>query len=192
MKKINTWFKRSGMLTAGVLVLAGCGNESGGDQQTENNELQEVDIMLDWYPNAVHSYLYTAQEKGYFEEEGLDVNIMFPTNPTDPLNLAAAGEVDLGITYQPDVITARTEGIPVVSVAAIVRSPLNHVVYKADSDIERPRDLEGLTVGYPGIPVNEPIVETMVETDGGQFDEVDLVVSALSCSLLLSATGRMR
>lgn len=175
MKKIHTWFKRAGMLTAGVLVLAGCGNESGGNQQAENNELQEVDIMLDWYPNAVHSYLYTAQEKGYFEEEGLDVNIMFPANPTDPLNLAAAGEVDLGITYQPDVITARTEGIPVVSVAAIVRSPLNHVVYKADSDIERPKDLEGRTVGYPGIPVNEPIVETMVETDGGQFDEVDLV-----------------
>lgn len=174
MNKRNKWIRQAVLLAAGTAVLAGCGNESE-QQAEENEELQEVDIMLDWYPNAVHSYLYTAQEKGYFEEEGLDVNIMFPTNPTDPLNLAAAGEVDLGITYQPDVITARTEGIPVVSVAAIVRSPLNHIVYKADSDIERPSDLEGRTVGYPGIPVNEPIVETMVENDGGQFEEVDLV-----------------
>ncbi|WP_252315333.1 ABC transporter substrate-binding protein [Sinobaca sp. H24] len=173
MNKRNKWIRQAVLFAAGAAVLAGCGSES--EQQAENEELQEVDIMLDWYPNAVHSYLYTAQEKGYFEEEGLDVNIMFPTNPTDPLNLAAAGEVDLGISYQPDVITARTEGIPVVSVAAIVRSPLNHIVYKADSDIERPRDLEGRTVGYPGIPVNEPIVETMVEDDGGQFEEVDLV-----------------
>lgn len=173
MNKRNKWIRQAVLFAAGAAVLAGCGSES--EQQAENEELQEVDIMLDWYPNAVHSYLYTAQEKGYFEEEGLDVNIMFPTNPTDPLNLAAAGEVDLGISYQPDVITARTEGIPVVSVAAIVRSPLNHIVYKADSDIERPRDLEGRTVGYPGIPVNEPIVEKMVEADGGQFEEVDLV-----------------
>lgn len=173
MNKRNKWIRQAVLFAAGAAVLAGCGSES--EQQAENEELQEVDIMLDWYPNAVHSYLYTAQEKGYFEEEGLDVNIMFPTNPTDPLNLAAAGEVDLGISYQPDVITARTEGIPVVSVAAIVRSPLNHIVYKADSDIERPRDLEGRTVGYPGIPVNEPIVETMVEDDGGQFEKVDLV-----------------
>ncbi|MFB4162403.1 ABC transporter substrate-binding protein [Alteribacillus sp. JSM 102045] len=166
------------VLAFSLAALSGCNAEEEENQAEDgaaDEELEEVDIMLDWYPNAVHSYLYVAQEAGYFEEEGLDVNIKFPTNPTDPLNLAATGEVDLGITYQPDVITARNEGVPIVSVAAIVRSPLNHIVHLEDADIDSPSDLEGKKVGYPGIPVNEPILETMVEEDGGSFDEVELI-----------------
>ncbi|OLO40701.1 ABC transporter substrate-binding protein [Alkalihalophilus pseudofirmus] len=166
--------------------LAACGGDTqqeeteeapGGEtpEITESEELTSIDIMLDWYPNAVHSYLYVALEEGYFEEEGLDVNIVFPANPTDPINLAASGGVTLGITYQPDVIMARTMDVPVVSIAAIVRSPLNHMMVMADSVIESPADLEGKTVGYPGIPVNEPILKTMVEADGGNFDEVNLI-----------------
>ena len=130
--------------------------------------------MLDWYPNAVHSYLYVAIEKGYFEEEGLDVNILFPSNTTDPINLVATGEIELGISYQSDVIVARTEGVPVKSVAAIVRSPLNHIVYLKDSDIEGPKDLEGKTVGWPGIPLNEPLVQTIVESDDGDMSKVKM------------------
>ncbi|SDI06222.1 ABC transporter substrate-binding protein [Alteribacillus bidgolensis] len=179
--KTNKRKNMAWMLAFSITALGACNadesneeDSQAGDEDAEE-ELQEVDVMLDWYPNAVHSYLYAAQEKGYFEEEGLDVNIQFPTNPTDPLNLAATGEVDLGITYQPDVITARNEGVPVVSVAAIVRSPLNHVVHLEGADIDSPQDLEGKKVGYPGIPVNEPILETMVEEDGGNFDEVELI-----------------
>ena len=41
--------------------------------------------MLDWYPNAVHSFIY-AIEKGYFKEEGVKVNIKFPSNPTRSIN----------------------------------------------------------------------------------------------------------
>ncbi|WP_026674475.1 ABC transporter substrate-binding protein [Alkalihalobacterium bogoriense] len=171
-----------------LLLLSACGAEqpTEGESQPEAGEddLQEtvepadltsMDIMLDWYPNAVHSYLYAALEEGYFEEEGLDVNIRFPANPTDPINLAATGGVTLGITYQPDVIMAREKGVPVVSVAAIVRSPLNHLMVMADSDIQSPQDLVGKSVGYPGIPVNEPLLKTMVESDGGNIEDVSLV-----------------
>ncbi|WP_209123670.1 ABC transporter substrate-binding protein [Alkalihalobacillus sp. BA299] len=166
--------------------LAACGADpqqekleetAGGDtpEAPDTEELTSIDIMLDWYPNAVHSYLYAALEEGYFEEEGLDVNIVFPANPTDPINLAASGGVTLGITYQPDVIMARTKDVPVVSIAAVVRSPLNHMMVMADSEIESPSDLEGKTVGYPGIPVNEPILKSMVEADGGDYEQVNLM-----------------
>ena len=67
------------------------------NQMKRSKDLKEVSIMLDWYPNAVHSYLYVAQEKGYFEEEGVAVNIQFPAGPTDPLTLAAAGKVTLRV-----------------------------------------------------------------------------------------------
>lgn len=160
------------------LLLAGCGGENketaaNADKKNKTDK-ESFDIMLDWYPNAVHSYLYAAKEKGYFEEEGLDVNIRFPANPTDPINLAATGDIELGITYQSDVITARADGVPVKSVAAIVRSPLNHIIYLKDSDIKRPKDLEGKTVGWPGIPLNEPLVQTIVESDGGDMSKVKM------------------
>ncbi|WP_071394949.1 ABC transporter substrate-binding protein [Bacillus tuaregi] len=165
-----------------VLLLAACGGSNAsqssgnGKDEADGKELKEVSIMLDWYPNAVHSYLYVAEEKGYFEDEGVKVDIQFPANPTDPLNLAAAGKVTLGLYYQPDVIMARAnENIPVKSVASIVRSPLNHVVFAEDSSIQSPKDLEGKKVGYPGIPLNEAILETMITHDGGDIEEVNIL-----------------
>ncbi|WNF38728.1 ABC transporter substrate-binding protein [Bacillaceae bacterium IKA-2] len=151
-------------------------NQGQEKDAVEKTELAEVDIMLDWYPNAVHSYLYAAIENGYFEDEGIKVNIQFPANPTDPINLVAAGQITLGISYQPDVVIARgNQDVPIKAIAAIVRSPLNHTVFLEDSVINSPIDLEGKTVGYPGIPLNEALIKTMVETDGGDYDKVTMI-----------------
>lgn len=164
------------------IALTACGGEKNtSTQNNENNppeikEVKEVSIMLDWYPNAVHSFLYVAEEKGYFVEEGIKVDIQYPTNPTDPLNLAAAGKVTLGLYYQPDVIMARAnEDVPVKSVASIVRSPLNHVVFMKDSPIQTPKDLEGKKVGYPGIALNESLLNTMIQQDGGDPSKVEMI-----------------
>lgn len=160
-------------------LLTACSN--GESKSTEirgegTKKLKEVSVMLDWYPNAVHTYLYVAEEKGYFEDEGIKVDIQFPANPTDPINLAAAGQVTLGISYQPDVIIARAnQGVTIKSVGAIVRSPLNRVVFMDDSEIHSPKDLEGKTVGYPGIPLNESLIQSMMKADGGNPDKVKLV-----------------
>lgn len=163
-----------------LVILSACANTSGttseGGNQEGTDELKDVSIMLDWYPNAVHSFLYIAKEKGYFEEEGLNVDIQFPANPTDPINLAAAGKITLGISYQPDVIIARAnQDVKIKSVGAIVRSPLNRVIYLEDSDIQTPKDLEGKTVGFPGIPLNESLIQSMVTADGGNPDNVEMV-----------------
>lgn len=140
------------------------------------DETEKVSIMLDWYPNAVHSFLYVAEEKGYFEDEGIELDIQFPANPTDPINLAAVGKVTMGITYQPDVIIAKTEqDIAVKSVGVLVQSPLNHLGFLEERDIKSPKDLEGKTIGFTGIPLNEAMVETMMETDGADFNSVTMV-----------------
>src|SRR5690606_16629663 len=119
---------------------------------------------------------YVAQEKGYFEEEGIELDIQFPANPTDPINLAAAGKVTLGITYQPDVIIARSEqDIGVKSIGVLVRSPLNHVAFLKESGIESPKDLEGKNVGYTGIPLNEAMLQTMMNVDGADYSKVNMV-----------------
>jgi putative hydroxymethylpyrimidine transport system substrate-binding protein len=175
--KMKKWIASSICLLL-VLLLAACGDkeQSEGKENQSAEKLDEVDVMLDWYPNAVHSFLYVAEEKGYFKEEGIKVNIQFPANPTDPLNLAAAGKVTIGFYYQPDVIMARAnENVPVKSIGAIVRSPLNSTVFLEESPIKSPKDLEGKTVGYPGIPLNEAILSTIIEHDGGNSDNVELV-----------------
>lgn len=173
MKKWTT-----GILAA--MLLAGCGsstNEEGAEESGGGSEeMQDVSLMLDWYPNAVHSFLYVAEEKGYFKEEGINLDIQFPANATDPIGMAASDQVTMAITYQPDVIVARTEqNVGVKSVGTIVREPLNRVVSLAESNIKSPKDLEGKTVGYTGIPLNESIVKTMVEEDGGDPSKVELV-----------------
>lgn len=165
-------FVRLVSIILSLVVLVACSSEN----TLGEGEKHKITMMLDWYPNAVHTYLYVAKEKGYFEEEGLDVEFQFPANPTDPLTLAAAGKVTMGMYYQPDVIQAiANEKIPVKSVAAIVRSPLNHLVFRSDEPINRPKELEGKQVGYPGIPLNETIVKTIVENDGGNYEKVDMV-----------------
>ncbi|TCN27154.1 ABC transporter substrate-binding protein [Mesobacillus foraminis] len=160
-----------------IVMLAACGGkEANSAAQSGEKGLKEVSVMLDWYPNAVHSFLYVAEEKGYFKEEGIKVDIQFPANPTDPMNLAAAGKITLGFYYQPDVVMARAnEDVPVKAVGAIVRSPLNTVIFPEDSTIKTPKDLEGKTVGYPGIPLNESLLKTMVSSDGGDYKKVNVV-----------------
>ena len=158
-------------------MLAACSQgETASTSKNEDEKLKKVTVMLDWYPNAVHSFLYVAEEKGYFKEEGLDVELQFPANPTDPLNLAAAGKITLGFYYQPDVVMARTnEDVPVKSVGTIVRSPLNRLITLKESGITRPKDLEGKTVGFNGTPLHESILKKIIENDGGNPDTVKIV-----------------
>lgn len=158
-----------------AIMLAGC-NTGKSDVNNESNkkELENISIMLDWYPNAVHSAIFVAKEKGYFEDEGLDVKIEMPADTNDPLKLAATGKVDLAISYQSQLLVSRAEGIPVVSIAAYVRHSLDAIMYKTESGIQSPKDLEGKNVGYPSASVSEAIVASMVENDGGDMSKVKM------------------
>ena len=112
-------------------LLAGCGAGKKNENPSENGEdgLREMDVVLDWYPNALHAFLYVAMEKGYFADEGLKVNIRFPSNSNDALSLVAAGKAEVGLYYQHDVILARAnQNVPVKSIGAVVQGPLNIVL----------------------------------------------------------------
>lgn len=156
-----------------LLVLAvplACG--SIGDDAAES---EQISVALDWYPWANHTGLFLAEERGFFEDSDLDVNMYVPANPEDVLRLVGSGRDTFGISYQTDVLLAREQGIPVRSVAALVQQPLNSVMTLQASSLERPADLVGKTVGYPGIPSNEAYLATMLEADGASIDDVELV-----------------
>ncbi len=142
---------------------------------TAAQELTPVTVALDWYPNANHAGLYLALERGYFAEAGLDVDLYTPSDPTTVLQTVGAGRDTFGISYQTDVLLARAQEVPVVSVAALVQRPLLGIMVPAESGIERPEDLAGTTIGYPGIPSQEAYLATMLAADGLTMDDVELV-----------------
>lgn len=148
-----------------LLALSGCGG----------NEPAQVSVVLDWFPWSNHSGLFVAQERGYYAEEGLEVDIHPPADPATILQTVAAGRDDFGINYQTGVLIARQEGVPVVSIAALVQHPLNSVMSLAGSGIAEPKDLAGKKVGWPGIPDNEPLLDTMLKSQGKSLKDVELV-----------------
>ncbi|AIQ12729.1 ABC transporter substrate-binding protein [Paenibacillus durus] len=172
-----------------LLVTAACGGSApSGDSKAPASPsptasqaaspaepAHKLTLMLDWYPNAVHSFLYTAQEKGFFAKQGIDVEIQMPADTNDALKLVAAGKVDLALSYQPQVLMARGEKIPVKALASIVRHPLTHLMVPANSSVHTPKDLAGKSVGYSSIPLYEAMVKTMVKADGGDPEKVNFV-----------------
>ena len=170
---IKRWMNRL-LLVVVAIVLAGCTGTNQTSKESAKKNPEELSIMLDWYPNAVHSAIYVAQEKGYFKDAGLNVKIEMPADTNDPLKLAATGKVDLALSYQTQTIISRSEGIPVVSVATLVRHPLDVIMFKKESGIKTPKDLEGKSVGYPSTSISEALVATMMKKDGGDFSKAKM------------------
>ena len=134
-----------------------------------------VSLALDWFPNSNHAGFYVAQQRGYYSEEGLDVDIVVPANPEDVLKTVGAGRDDFGVSYQAEVLLARGEGVPVKSIAAMVQHPLNSIMVLEESGIERPSDLVGRSVGVTGIPFEEALFLAMLQHDGAAAEDVTLV-----------------
>lgn len=141
----------------------------------QDDALTPVTVALDWYPNANHAGLYLAQERGYFTDAGLAVELYSPADPTTVLQTVGAGRDTFGISYQTDVLLARAQSVPVVSVAALVQRPLQGIMVLADSGITEPADLAGKTIGYPGIPSQDAFLATMLATADLTLDDVELV-----------------
>lgn len=135
----------------------------------------KVTLALDWYPTSQHAGFFVAQAKGYFTEAGLDVNVYTPADPTTVLQTVGAGRDTFGISYQTDLLFARGEQVPVVSVAALVQHPLNSLMFKQDAGITRPADLKGKSVGIAGLPSDDAFLSTMLKTDGLTLDDISVV-----------------
>ena len=135
----------------------------------------EVSLALDWYPNANHAGIYMARERGYFEQAGLDVEIVVPSDPTTVLQTVGAGRDTFGISYQSEVLFAREQEVPIVSVAALVQHPLNCLMTLADSGIETPADLAGKSIAMAGLPADEAFLQTILEDSGLSMDDVELI-----------------
>jgi putative hydroxymethylpyrimidine transport system substrate-binding protein len=152
-------------LLAAVLALAGV-TGCGGDG-AEPGVPKGATLMLDFTPNAVHSGIYAARSRGFYEEAGVDLEIRQPGETSDAPKLLAAGRTDFAILDVHDLGIARERGLDLVGVMPIVQRPLAAIIARADGSVRRPRDLEGHTVGVTGLPSDKAVVESEVSADDG-------------------------
>jgi putative hydroxymethylpyrimidine transport system substrate-binding protein len=142
--------------------LVGCGEKS--ESSPGQPEVHEFDLALDWFPNPDHVAIYEAAKEGYFADVGLAVKPHVPSDPAAPIKQVAAGRVDLAVSYEPEVLLAREQGLPVIAVAGLVQRPLTSLMSK-DPGIT-PRKLRGGRVGTAGIPYQSAYLKTILEGAG--------------------------
>ena len=145
-------------LLALPLGLAACGEKS----EETKGEKEALTLTLDFYPNPDHAGIYLAQKLAYFEEAGLDVDIQTPSDPSAPIKQVAAGRSDLAISYEPEVILAREQGLDVKAVAAVVNRPLTSMIWLKKSGIQGIGSLRGKTIATAGIPYQDAYLKTIL------------------------------
>jgi len=148
-----------------TFTAAGCGSTGGEDRPGT-----EATLLLDFTPNAVHSGLYMATERGYDDAEGVELEIRKPGASTDALKLLQAGKADMAILDIHDLGLARQGGADIVAVMAFVQRPLAAVL--AQPSIRSPAGLEGKRAGVSGLPSDEAVLRSVVAGDGGDPDNV--------------------
>jgi ABC-type nitrate/sulfonate/bicarbonate transport system substrate-binding protein len=148
-----------------ALSLAGCGGTAGSDRPD-----QTASLLLDFTPNAVHSGIYLAKQRGYDEAEGVTLNVRAPGASTDALKLLQSGRTDMAILDIHDLGLARERGADVVGVLALVQRPLAAVL--AAPEIRRPKQLEGRRAGVTGLPSDTAVLDSVVRGDHGDPGKV--------------------
>jgi putative hydroxymethylpyrimidine transport system substrate-binding protein len=161
---------------AALLALAGCGEKS----ESGDGSAEPFTVALDFYVNPDHAGLFTALDRGYFAEAGLEVDPQVPSDPSAPIRQVAAERADLAISYEPEVLLAREQGLPVIAVAALVPTPLTSMIWLPESGIDGVEGLRGKTVATAGIPYQTDFLDAILSERGIGIDEVSQVEVGLN------------
>ena len=150
-------------------------------------EVKKLVVMLDWFVNPDHAALVVAQEKGFFAAQNLEVELQTPADPNDPPKLAAAGKVDVAVTYQPQLHIHVNAGLPIKRIGTLVATPLNSLVVLKDGPVKTLADLKGRKIGYSVGGFEEALLKTMLAKAGLKMEDVTLVNVNFSLSPALLA-----
>lgn len=155
-----------------AVAMTACSNSEGAS--TDANETENVKLVLDWTPNTNHTGLYVAQAEGYFEEQGLNVEIMLP-GEAGADQLVASGQADFGISAQETLTEARIQDIPVVSIGAIIQHNTSGFASPKDKNITSPADYEGKAYGGWGAPVEKAVLDSLMKKEDADVEKVEIV-----------------
>ena len=135
----------------------------------------KMTLILDWFVNPDHGPILLAEELGYFEEAGLEVEVVAPADPSDPPKMVAAGKADLGIAYQPQLHLQVEEGLPLRRVGTLIATPLNCLLVLEDGPVKSTADLEGRKVGFSVAGVEEALLSAILAQHDLTLDDIELV-----------------
>ncbi|WP_405082686.1 ABC transporter substrate-binding protein [Paenibacillus chitinolyticus] len=180
MKRV---IRTTALAAAFAVALAGCG-KSGGKEGAQSSpeaaqtpaavQKTDIKVVLDWSPNTNHTGLYVAKAKGYFAEKGLNVDIIQPgAGGADAM--VASGAADFGVSYQEGITQARTQSVPIVSIAAIIQHNTSGFASPAAKNIKKPKDFEGKTYGGWGSPAENAMIDSLMQTDKADPSKVKIV-----------------
>lgn len=171
--------------TAAVLVLAGCASGSGADEGESAEGLTPVKLQLQWFSQAQFAGYYAALDQGYFEDEGLDVEIVEGGADIVPQDVLASGDVDYAISWVPKVLGSIEQGANITNVAQIFERSATLQVAMADSGIDGPEDLAGKKVGSWGYG-NEWELFAGLQNAGVEAEDIELIQQAFDMNGFLS------
>jgi putative hydroxymethylpyrimidine transport system substrate-binding protein len=135
----------------------------------------KLTLLLDWFYNPDHAPLVIAKERGIFEKHGLDVEMIAPADASAPPRLVAAGQADIAITYQPDLMLQVKEGLPLTRIGTLIETPLNALIVLKDGPVKELADLKGKKIGYSVASLQNAYIGTVLASVGLSEKDVEMV-----------------
>lgn len=171
-------FKKSvSLITTSLLTLGlitGCTNKD--NKEEDNSGLEKVTVVLDWTPNTNHTGLYVALDKGYYKEQGLDVEIVQPSDGNATI-IVATNKADFGVSYQEDVTYAKTseDPLPIKAISTIIQHNTSGFASPASKNIKTVKDFENKTYGGWGSESEKATLNAVMTNNGADFDTVKIL-----------------
>ena len=164
-------------LTASLSLTACGGTGDISPTPPPGGESAKVRFAFDWTPNTNHTGIYVAQQKGWYAEEGIELEILPYSDSNTPDVLVATGQADFGISFTEAVVTDRANKLPVKSVAAVLQTNTSALVTLKSSGLDKPAKLEGKRYAGFGSPFEEPVIKTVLKKDGASTGEYDSITT---------------
>jgi len=154
---------------------------------------QKLTLILDWFPNVDHLPIYVARQQGFFAEEGLDIEVISPSETSDGLKMAAAGKVDMAVSYEPQTIIAAARGLKVTVVGRLIEHPLTTLLFLEGKGIETPKDLTGKKIGYTVPGLMDVLLKAFARVNGiGDYTAINVgfaIVQSLTAGKVDAVMG---
>jgi len=170
--EVTSTFKHRLLLVLIVLVsivVAACAPSTCGPQRPD-----KVTLMLDWVPNTNHTGIYVALDKGWYKEQGIDLELIEPAEGGVE-QVVGSGQAQFGISFSEWLTYARAEGVPIVSIGAIIQHNTSGFASPQEKGLERPKDLEGHRYGGGGLDIERAILGALMECDDADISTVEFV-----------------
>jgi NitT/TauT family transport system substrate-binding protein len=197
----RTWFRAAAAVAAGSLAVVACGDDddastdTGTDATTQEETdstdatlgvLDEVTLQLQWFTQAQFAGYFAAQELGFYEEQGIDLEILEGAVDIVPQTVLAQGEADFAIAWVPKALASREQGAAITDVGQVFQRSGTLQVSFADSGIDTPEELSGRAVGNWGFGNEFELFAGMTEAGLDPGADVTLVQQQFDMVALLN------